>query len=833
MLTRTAPQTAEHVVIAGAVISAFGGVSHLAPQRPGTDFAALEARHSFGGTQIACRQAAMRRAGAVLAALTLLAAIPIASPAAAQKAGGRSGSEIRIGNTMSYSGPASAYGIIGRTIAAYFNKINAEGGIKGRRINFISYDDSYNPAKTVELTRKLVEDDQVLLIFASLGTAPSAAVRSYLNASMVPQLFVASGASMWDQPREFPWTLGFQPSYQTEGHIYAQYLLENHAQGRIAILYQDDEFGKDYVKGLKDGLAGKIPVVAEAAYAVTDTSIDPQINKLKASGADIFFDVTTPKFASKAIRRVAELGWKPEHIIPTVSESVAAVLEPAGLQNAEGLLSAGYMWEVDEPTAAGDPGYADWLAFMDRYLPGVDKTNSLSIFGYTVAEAMIEVLKRCGDDFSRDNVMRQAAALKSLRLPMLLPGILVNTSATDHAPLEQMLMMRFSAGRWEHIGPVRSGIDPGAVSDGFKAIFRYGSSTHQTAGQQNANTVTMMTGAFGGTYVQIGADLATVLDDGANFRLLPVVGRGSVQAVADILFLKGVDVGIVRKDTLAYLERKGYANNIRNQLAFVAKLYTEEMHVVAPKAIHSMQDLDGKSVAVDLPDGGTFVTSINVFERLGIKPHLIYVEPRVALEMLRKGEIDAIIAVEGKPVQWLTQLSDPNLHLVPVDYSRSLRDDYLPTQLTAEDYPNLIAPGQQVDTLASEAILASYNWQPSNSDRYRRVARLVETFFSHVEQLQQPPFHPKWRELTIGASVSGWTRARPAQEWLDKNVAPAAPVAIKQPGAATMEQNRAEFDQFLDERAAARGPVAASKPEGREAIFNEFLQWRASRSVRR
>jgi hypothetical protein len=201
--------------------------------------------------------------------------------------------------------------------------------------------------------------------------------------------------------------------------------------------------------------------------------------------------------------------------------------------------------------------------------------------------------------------------------------------------------------------------------------------------------------------------------------------------------------------------------------------------------------------------------------------------------MLRKGEIDAIIAVEGKPVQWLTQLSDPNLHLVPVDYARSLRDDYLPTQLTAEDYPNLIAPGQQVDTLASEAILASYNWQPSNSDRYRRVARLVETFFSHVAQLQQPPFHPKWRELTIGASVSGWTRARPAQEWLDKNAAPAAPVAVKQPGAATMEQNRAEFDQFLDERAAARGPAAASKPEGREAIFNEFLQWQASRSVRR
>jgi TRAP transporter TAXI family solute receptor len=396
-----------------------------------------------------------------------------------------------------------------------------------------------------------------------------------------------------------------------------------------------------------------------------------------------------------------------------------------------------------------------------------------------------------------------------------------------------MVMMRFSEGRWQHIGPVRSGIDPGAVSDSFKAIFRYGSSTRQTAGQQNANTVTMMTGAFGGTYVQIGADLATVLDDGANFRLLPVVGRGSVQAVADILFLKGVDVGIVRKDTLAYLERKGYANNIRKELAYVAKLYSEEMHVVAPKAIHSMQDLDGKSVAVDLPDGGTFVTSINVFERLGIRPHLIYVEPRVALEMLRKGEIDAIIAVEGKPVQWLSQLNDPNLHLVPVDYARSLRDDYLPTQLTSEDYPNLIAPGQQVDTLASEAILASYNWQPSSGDRYRRVARLVDTFFSHVAQLQRPPFHPKWRELAIAATVSGWTRARPAQEWLDKNAAPAATLAVKQPAGDTLEASRAQFDQFLDERATARGVTAASGPESREAIFNEFLQWQASRSIRR
>src|ERR1700736_4276265 len=300
--------------------------------------------------------------------------------------------EIRIGNIMPYTGPASAYGVIGKTIAAYFNKINAEGGINGRRINFISYDDAYNPQKTIDLTRKLVEEDKVLLIFASLGTAPSAAVRPYLNANKVPQLFVASGASMWDQPRQFPWTMGWQPSYQTEAHIYAQYLLENHPRGKIAILYQDDGFGKDYVKGLKDGLGGKIPIVAEAPYKVTDPTIDAQIAKLKASGADIFFDVTTPKFAVMAIRRTAELGWKPVHIIPTVSESVSAVMQPAGPQNSEGLLSAGYNFEGDDPAAASDPVYRDWAAFMDRYVPSSSKTNSLSGFGYGIVNAMVVLL---------------------------------------------------------------------------------------------------------------------------------------------------------------------------------------------------------------------------------------------------------------------------------------------------------------------------------------------------------------------------------------------------------------------------------------------------------
>jgi ABC-type branched-subunit amino acid transport system substrate-binding protein/TRAP-type uncharacterized transport system substrate-binding protein len=718
--------------------------------------------------------------------------------------------EIRIGNTMPYTGPASAYGVIGKTIAAYFNKVNADGGINGRRINFISYDDAYNPQKTVDLTRKLVEEDKVLLIFASLGTAPSAAVRPYLNANKIPQLFVASGASMWDQPRDFPWTMGFQPSYQTEAHIYAQYLLEKHPTGgRIAILYQDDEFGKDYIKGLKDGLGGKIAIVAEAPYKVTDANVNQQIAALKASGADIFFDVTTPKFAAMAIRRTAELGWKPEHIISTVSESIAAVLQPAGLQNAEGILSAGYSWEGDDPAAANDPAYRDWAAFMDRYVSDVSKSNSLTVFSYLIANTMVEVLKKCGDDLSRENLLKQAASLKGLQIPMLVPGVIVNTSASDHAPLEQMQMMQFSGGRWERFGPVRSGIDPGAVSDSFKAIFRYGPAKRDLANQLNANTVTLMTGSFGSTYAHMGADLASVLDNGSELRVLPVLGRGSVQAVADILLLRGVDAGIVRKDTLAYLERKDFADNIRNQFVYVTKMFNEEMHVLAPQTIHSMKELDGKTVAVDLPDGGTFVTSINVFERLGIKPHLLYIEPRIALEMLRKGDIDAIIAVEGKPLQWLTQVSDPNLHLVPVEYDKPLRDEYLPAQLTSEDYPNLISSTTPVGTIAAEAVLASYNWQVG-SDRYRRLALLVEQLFTHMAQLQRPPFHPKWQELAPLAPVAGWTRFNAAQEWVNRNT----PVA----SAATT---------------GALGSHATIIPQDDPALYREFLEWKANRLKRR
>src|SRR5689334_6719943 len=755
--------------------------------------------HASGGGAAAARTSGWRRAGRVaVAALATAAALGWAATSRAADG------EIRIGNTMPYSGPASAYGVIGKTIAAYFKKVNAEGGINGRRINFISYDDSYNPQKTVEATRKLVEEDKVLFLFASLGTAPSAAVRPYLNANRIPQLFIASGASTWDQPREFPWTMGFQPSYQTEAHIYAQYLLETHpAGGKIAILYQDDEFGKDYVKGLKDGLGGKLPIVAEAAYKVTDPNINQQIASLKASGANIFFDITTPKFAVMAIRRAAEIGWRPEQIIPTVSESVAAVMQPAGAQNAEGVVSAAYSVEGDDPQAANDPAYREWAVFMDRYAPDISKNNSLGVFGYAVANLMVEVLKRCGDDLSRENLMRQAASLKGLHVPMLLPGVAINTSASDFSPMEQMQMMRFSGGRWERFGPVRAGYDPGAVSESFKAIFRYNTAKRDLANQLNANTVSLMTGSFGSTYSQMGADLASVLNDGVNLRVLPILGSGSVQAVADILLLKGVDAGIVRKDTLAYLDRKDFANNIRNQFVYVTKMFNEEMHVLAPQSVRNMNDLDGRTVAVDLPDGSTFLPAINVFEHLGIKPHLLYIEPRIALDMLRRGEIDAILAVEGKPLQWLGQVNDPNLHLVPVAYDKSLRDEYLPSQLTAEDYPNLIAPGTPVETISAEAVLASYNWQPG-SDRYRRLSLLVEQLFGKLSQLQRPPYHPKWQELAPMAPIAGWTRFKTAQEWLDRNT----PMASAAP-------------------AATSGRAGGSQDDA--TLYREFLEWRANR----
>jgi branched-chain amino acid transport system substrate-binding protein len=715
--------------------------------------------------------------------------------------------EIRIGNTMPYTGPASAYGVIGKTLSAYFDKVNAEGGVNGRRIKFISYDDAYSPPKTTELVRKLVEQDRVLLVFGSVGGATSAAVRPYLNQNKVPQLFNASGPAMWDQPQEFPWTMGWQPNYQTEGRIYAQYLLENHPRGKIAVLYQDDAFGNDALKGLKDGLGTKMPIVV-APYKVTDPSIDPQLAKLKASGADIFVNFTTPKFATIAIRRVAEMGWKPIQLLEAASNSVAA-LRPAGLENAEGILSAGYYLEPDDPLTANDPAFREWSAFMDRYASSLSKSDGLTSYSYALARTMVEVLRRCGDDLSRENIMRQAATLKGVQIPMLIPGIAINTSPSDHAPIEQMQMQRFTDGKWERFGPVRSGIDAGSVSESFKTIFQYGTAKRDLAIKMNTNTVSVMTGSFGSTYAQIGADLGSVLDNGESLRVLPVLGRGSVQAVADILLLRGVDAGIVRKDTLAYLERKDFASSIRQQFVYVTKLFNEEMHVLAAKSVRSLKDLDGRTVVVDQPDSSTFVTAINVFERLGIKPHLVYNEPRLAVDALRRGEVDAILAVEGKPSQWLGQIRDPNLHLVPVEYDRSLQMEYLPSKLTSDDYPNLIASGAVVDTVAGEAILAAYHW-PANNDRYRRLALLVESLFTKLPKLQQPPFHPKWKELSPRVPVDGWTRFEAAQEWLNRTYPTAA---VSTPGTVAVAPAR-----------DVNPPISRNDP-----LYREFLDWRASR----
>jgi branched-chain amino acid transport system substrate-binding protein len=382
-----------------------------------------------------------------------------ASPAAAQKkyGPGASDTEIKIGNIMPYSGPASAYGVIGKTEAAYFNKINAEGGINGRKINFISYDDGYSPPKAVEQARKLVESDEVLLIFQSLGTPSNTAIQKYMNAKKVPQLFVATGATKWNDPKNFPWTMGWQPNYQSEGHIYAQYLLKNHPNGKIGILFQNDDYGKDYVKGMKDGLNGKMQIVAELPYETTDPTVDSQMVNLKGSGADVFFNVTTPKFAAQAIKKAAEIEWKPIHLLNSVSNSVGAVLKPAGLDNAKGIFSTIYLKDPTDPTWKDDAAHKEWLAFMDKYYPDGDKTSTFTVFGYLVAQTMVQVLQQCSDDLTRENVMKQAANLKDLHLGMLLPGITINTSPTDFAPIKQEQMIRFKGDAWELFGPVLTG----------------------------------------------------------------------------------------------------------------------------------------------------------------------------------------------------------------------------------------------------------------------------------------------------------------------------------------------------------------------------------------
>jgi branched-chain amino acid transport system substrate-binding protein len=395
------------------------------------------------------------------AALASLASIAVAmaTPALAQKKydTGATDTEIKVGNIMPYSGPASAYAAIGKTEAAFFNKVNAEGGINGRKINFISYDDGYSPPKAVEQARKLVESDGVLLIFQPLGTPSNSAIMKYMNAKKVPQLFVATGATKFGDPKDFPWTMGWQPNYQSEGRIYAKYLIDNHPNGKIGILYQNDDYGKDVVKGLKDGLGDKTSmIIAEAPYETSDPTVDSQIVKLKASGADIFLNVATPKFAAQAIKKVAELGWKPVHIVNNVSNSLGGVLAPAGVENATGVLSTAYYKDATDPSWKDDPGFKAWSEFMDKYYPDGNRTDGNTVYGYLVGQTLVQVLKQCGDDLTRENVMKQAANLK-LDLDMLLPGIAIHTTPASFYPLQQLQMEKFDGKRWERFGPVISG----------------------------------------------------------------------------------------------------------------------------------------------------------------------------------------------------------------------------------------------------------------------------------------------------------------------------------------------------------------------------------------
>ncbi|MCC7274585.1 MAG: ABC transporter substrate-binding protein [Alphaproteobacteria bacterium] len=378
-----------------------------------------------------------------------------AAPAAAQKkySPGATDTEIKVGNVNPYSGPASAYGAIGKAIGAYFQKINDEGGINGRKINYITLDDGYSPPKAVEQTRRLVEQDNVLLVFQPLGTPSNTAIQKYMNAKKVPQLFVATGATKWGDPKTYPWTMGWQPNYQTEGKIYARYILENKPNARIAVLYQNDDYGKDYLKGFKDGLGAKASlIVAEASYEVTDPTVDSQIVTLKGSGADTFFNITTPKFAAQAIRKVYDIDWKPLHFLNNVSNSVGSVLTPAGLEKAAGLISSYYLKDPTDPQWAKDPGYLEWLAWMKKYNPDGNLNDTFNVYGYTVAQTLVTVLKQCGDDLTRENVMKQAANLKAVTHPMLLPGITIDTGPNDFYPIEQMQLVRFNGKTWEAFG---------------------------------------------------------------------------------------------------------------------------------------------------------------------------------------------------------------------------------------------------------------------------------------------------------------------------------------------------------------------------------------------
>jgi branched-chain amino acid transport system substrate-binding protein len=389
------------------------------------------------------------RLGACTAALALLAATSSGALAQKKYDTGASDTEIKIGNIMPYSGPASAYGVIGKTEEAYFKKINAEGGINGRKVNFISYDDAYSPPKTVEQARKLVESDEVLVVFNPLGTPPNTAIQKYLNTKKVPQLFVATGATKWNDPKDFPWTMGWQPKY----------ILKNKPDAKIGILYQNDDYGKDYLKGFKDGLGAKAAsmIVMEESYEVSQPTIDSHIVKLKSSGADVFMNITTPKFAAQAIKKNAEVGWKPLHFLNNVSASIGSVIKPAGFENSQDIISSQYLKDPTDKQWDKDSGMIAWNQFLDKYYPEANRADASVMYAYTVAQGLVHVLKACGDNLTRENVMKQAASIKNLELDGLLPGIKVNTSATDFAPISQVQLIRFKGDTWERFGEILSG----------------------------------------------------------------------------------------------------------------------------------------------------------------------------------------------------------------------------------------------------------------------------------------------------------------------------------------------------------------------------------------
>jgi branched-chain amino acid transport system substrate-binding protein len=397
------------------------------------------------------------RPGTSFASLAFAAALA-AAPALAQKKydTGASDTEIKIGQTMPYSGPASAYGTIGRIEAAYFKMVNEQGGINGRKLTLISLDDGYSPPRTVEATRRLVEQDEVLFDFQPLGTAANAAIRKYMNAKKVPQLFVATGATMWGDPKHYPWTMGWQPAYQTEGKIYAKDILTNHPNAKVAVLYQNDDYGKDLLKGLKDGLGAKASsvIVKEASYEVTDPSIDSQILSLKDSGADVFVNITTPKFAALAIRKVYDSGWRPTQYLANVSLSIGAVLTPAGLEKSVGLMTVAYLNDATDTEWEIDAAMNEYKAFLKKYYPEGNVADSSNVYGYSAAQTLVLVLKQCGDTLTRENVMKQAASLKHLQLPLARPGIEVNTGPDDFFPFEALQLQRFDGKHWVAFGKV-------------------------------------------------------------------------------------------------------------------------------------------------------------------------------------------------------------------------------------------------------------------------------------------------------------------------------------------------------------------------------------------